>query len=67
MSGSAQVLLTSSVFAGDNLFSLIVGSEDIGGESASHDATEGLIGLWELWISEFESETLEMGAFRLPV
>ena len=67
MSGSAQVPSTGGVFAGGKLFSLLVGTEDIGGWSALHDATGGIIGLWKLWISEFESETLEMGAFRLPV
>ena len=51
------------VFAGGKLFYLLVGSEDIGGWHATHDATEGLLGLWELWISKLKSAIWEMGAF----
>jgi len=55
------------VFAGGKLFSLLVGSEDIGGWRATLDATEGLLGLWELWISKLKSEIWGIGAFRPPV
>tara|TARA_B100000949_G_scaffold163104_1_gene143754 strand:+ start:338 stop:526 length:189 start_codon:yes stop_codon:yes gene_type:complete len=55
------------VFAGGELFSLLAGTEDIGGWSALHDATEGIIGLWELWISRFKKKIWEVGAFRPPV
>ena len=54
MSGSAQVPPVGGVFAGGELISLLVGSEDIGGWRALYDVTGDLIGLWELWINRFE-------------
>ena len=57
MSGSAQVLPMGRVVAGGGLFSLLVGSEYIGGRRALHDAAGRLVGLWKLWIRRFEEET----------